>query len=102
MSQQWGSYTAAAAVAVGASKMFPSLADISVRRRQTGDPSQGQAFLDRKAAVSHKTRTWAAARMVEGDTEELHALRALGNVRRTCLASPCGLIHLSSSYAIVF
>lgn|SRR6267142_6032 len=80
LSQQWGSHTAAAAaaVAVDASKMFPCLADISasLRRRQAGDPSQDRAFLDRKAAVSHKTRTWAAARRVEGDTEDLQALRA--------------------------
>ena len=78
LSRQQGSHTAAVAAAEGASKMFLCLADISasLRRRQAGDPSQDQAFLDRKAAVAHKTRTWAAARRVEGDTEEMHALRA--------------------------
>ena len=75
-SQERGNHTAvvaaaaAAAVAVDASKTFQCLSGISASlRRRAGDPSQDRAFLDHKAAVSHRTRTWAAAHRVGGDTE---------------------------------
>ena len=84
----------AAVVAGDASRKPLRSADISpsFRHRQAGGPSQDRGFQDRKDGVSpHKTRTWAAAHKVAGDTEEL----ALSAKHQTGLASTRGPIHLS-------
>jgi hypothetical protein len=57
---------------------------LSLHWQQAGAPSQDLGFLDRTAAVSHKTGAWVAAHGGGGDTEA-----------QPVPFSPCGLIILT-------